>query len=116
MVNPLELTMDACLAAIADAGLTVDDIDGLSTYPGAAGMGMSEGGITAVEDALRIRPTWFNGGGEIPGPAGSLIAAMLESTRGCAVTCCVSARCGKRPTPRSDKCAPAESAAAACRA
>ncbi|HVV38185.1 MAG TPA: OB-fold domain-containing protein [Acidimicrobiales bacterium] len=82
MVNPLSLTMDACLAAIADAGLTVDDIDGLSTYPGAAGMGMSEGGITAVEDALRIRPTWFNGGGEIPGPAGSLMAAMLAINAG----------------------------------
>lgn len=82
MVNPLALTMEACLAAIADAGLTVEDIDGLSTYPGAAGMGMSEGGITAVEDALRIKPTWFNGGGEIPGPAGSIMAAMLAINAG----------------------------------
>src|SRR5205814_3751845 len=53
MVNPMSLTIDACLAAVADAGLTLDDIDGLSTYPGAAGMGMSEGGVTAVEEALR---------------------------------------------------------------
>jgi acetyl-CoA acetyltransferase/uncharacterized OB-fold protein len=82
MVNPLSLTMDACLAAIADAGLTVDDIVGLSPYPGAAGLGMSEGGITAVEDALRIHPTWFNGGGEIPGPAGSNMAAMLAINAG----------------------------------
>lgn len=82
MVNPLALTMEACLAAIEDAGLTVEDIDGLSTYPGAAGMGMSEGGITAVEDALRIKPTWFNGGGEIPGPAGSIMAAMLAINAG----------------------------------
>ena len=37
MVDPLSLTVDACLAAVADAGLTLDDIDGLSTYPGAAG-------------------------------------------------------------------------------
>ena len=28
--NPLEITLDACLAAIADAGLNVSDIDGLS--------------------------------------------------------------------------------------
>ena len=35
MVDPLSLTVDACLAAVADAGLTLDDIDGLSTYPGA---------------------------------------------------------------------------------
>ena len=34
MVPPLSLTIDACEAAIADAGLTFDDIDGLSTYPG----------------------------------------------------------------------------------
>ena len=32
--DPLELTLDACYAAIADAGLTPADIDGLSTYPG----------------------------------------------------------------------------------
>ena len=32
--DPLELTLDACLAAIEDAGLTRKDIDGLATYPG----------------------------------------------------------------------------------
>ena len=39
MVDPLSLTIDACLEAVADAGLTLDDIDGLSTYPGAVGHG-----------------------------------------------------------------------------
>lgn len=82
MVDPLSLTIDACLAAVADAGLTLDDIDGLSTYPGGAGMGMSEGGVTAVEEALRIHPTWINGGGDLPGPGGSLIAAMLAVSAG----------------------------------
>src|SRR5205814_6697452 len=63
MVDPLSLTVDACLAAVADAGLTLDDIDGLSTYPGGSiGMGMGEGGVTAVEEALRLHPTWINGG------------------------------------------------------
>src|SRR5207249_3654223 len=37
MVPPLSLTVQACEAAVADAGLTFDDIDGLSTWPGAAG-------------------------------------------------------------------------------
>jgi acetyl-CoA acetyltransferase/uncharacterized OB-fold protein len=82
MVDPLSLTIDACLEAIADAGLTPDDIDGLSTYPGPVGMGMSEGGVTAVEEALRLRPTWINGGGELPGPAGSIIAGMLAVAAG----------------------------------
>ncbi len=59
MVDPLSLTVDACLAAVADAGLTLDDVDGLSTYPGDAPMGMSEGGVSAVGQALRIRPTWI---------------------------------------------------------
>ncbi len=82
MVDPLSLTVDACLKAVADAGLTLDDIDGLSTYPGAGGMGMSEGGVIAVEEALRLHPTWINGGGDLHGPGGSVIAAMLAVASG----------------------------------
>jgi acetyl-CoA acetyltransferase len=82
MVDPLSLTVDACLTAVADAGLELADIDGLSTYPGPVGMGMSEGGVTAVEEALRLHPTWINGGGEIPGPGGAVIAAMLAVASG----------------------------------
>ncbi len=67
MVDPLSLTVDACLAAVEDAGLTLDDIDGLSTYPGGREGGMSEGGIMPVEQALQIHPTWVNGGGDLPG-------------------------------------------------
>ena len=70
MVNPLSLTVDASLSAVSDAGLTLSDIDGLSTYPGAAAMGMSEGGVTALEEALRIHPTWINGGMDLPGQGG----------------------------------------------
>jgi len=82
MVDPLSLTIDACLQAVADAGLSLDDIDGLSTYPGMAGMGMSEGGVTAVEEALRLRPTWINGGGDLPGPGGAVVAAMMAVASG----------------------------------
>ena len=82
MVDPLSLTVDACLQAVADAGLQLGDIDGLSTYPGPVGMGMSEGGVTAVEEALRLHPTWINGGMEIPGQGGALIAAMLAVASG----------------------------------
>jgi acetyl-CoA acetyltransferase/uncharacterized OB-fold protein len=82
MVDPLSLTVDACLEAVSDAGLELEDIDGLSTYPGAVGMGMSEGGVTAVEEALRLHPTWINGGGDLPGPGGAVIAAMLAVSGG----------------------------------
>ena len=85
MRQPLSLTVDACQAAIADAGLTIDDIDGLSTYPGGGGFGpFSEGGVTALESALGIRPTWHNGGIETFGPGGSVIAAMLAVAGGLA--------------------------------
>ena len=82
MVDPLSLAVDASLEAIADAGLTLDDIDGLSTYPGASGGGMSEGGASAIEEALRIHPTWINGGGDLPGPGGSVIAAAMAVASG----------------------------------
>jgi acetyl-CoA acetyltransferase/uncharacterized OB-fold protein len=83
MVDPLELTVEACRRAVDDAGLTFDDIDGLSTYPsGPATSGASEGGIAALESALRLRPTWCNGGGDLPGPSGALVAGMLAVAAG----------------------------------
>jgi acetyl-CoA acetyltransferase len=82
MVDPLSLAVDASLEAITDAGLTIDDIDGLSTYPGMSGGGMSEGGASAIEEALRIHPTWINGGGDLPGPGGSIIAAAMAVASG----------------------------------
>ncbi|MFD4401176.1 OB-fold domain-containing protein [Nocardia sp. NPDC058499] len=85
MTDPLGLTLEACRAAVADAGLELDDIDGLSTYPGAGSLGpFTEGGVTAVESALGLRPSWFNGGAETFGPGGSLIAAMLAVAGGLA--------------------------------
>ncbi|KZS82943.1 thiolase C-terminal domain-containing protein [Mycobacterium persicum] len=85
MVTPLSLTIDACEAAIADAGLSFTDIDGLSTYPGGGNLGgFGEGGVTALESALGIRPTWHNGGIETFGPGGSVIAAMLAVAGGLA--------------------------------
>ena len=86
MRPPLSLTVDAVKAAVADAGLQLDDIDGLSTYPGVMGGagGFSEGGVSALEDALGLRPTWYNGGGETFGPAGSVISAMLAVAAGLA--------------------------------
>ncbi|GAA5056866.1 acetyl-CoA acetyltransferase/uncharacterized OB-fold protein [Thermocatellispora tengchongensis] len=85
MADPLALTVEACEAAVADAGLTMDDIDGLATYPGGGLQGgFGEGGVTALEAALRVRPTWHSGGGETFGPGGSVIEAMLAVSAGLA--------------------------------
>jgi len=85
MRPPLALTVDACERAVADAGLTMGDVDGLSTWPGAGPLsGFGEGGVTALEDALGVRPTWYNGGGETFGPGGSVIGAMIAVAAGMA--------------------------------
>lgn len=85
MTDPLRLTVQAALAAVADAGLRLEDIDGLSTYPGPGALGpFTEGGIIGVEAALGIRPTWHNGGMETFGPGGAVIAAMLAVASGLA--------------------------------
>jgi acetyl-CoA acetyltransferase len=84
--DPLDLTLDACLAAIEDAGLTRDDIDGLSTYPGmmTAAPGFSSAGCTEVHDALRLKLKWFTGGAELPGQLGSVVNACLAVACGLA--------------------------------
>jgi acetyl-CoA acetyltransferase/uncharacterized OB-fold protein len=84
--DPLELTVDAALAAIEDAGLTRDDIDGVSTYPGAMNMppGFSGVGVTEIQDALRLNLNWFAGGLELPGQLGSVANAIAAVATGLA--------------------------------
>jgi acetyl-CoA acetyltransferase len=84
--DPLELTLDSCLAAISHAGLTVDDIDGLSTYPGPMGTppGFSGAGAYEVIDALRLKVGWFGSGIETSGQLGSVVNACLAVGAGLA--------------------------------
>ena len=85
--DPLELTLDACLAAIDHAGLTVEDIDGLSTYPGGAMAGQpgfSGAGAYEVIDALRLNCGWYGSGLETSGQLGSVINACLAVASGLA--------------------------------
>jgi len=76
--TPLELTVDAALEAIADAGLTRADIDGIASWPGGQDVttGFSPVGIPSLQDALRLKLGWYCGGGEMPGPYGAVFEAI----------------------------------------
>jgi acetyl-CoA acetyltransferase len=82
----IDITVEACLAAVEDAGLTRDDIDGLSTYPGmgAGTPGFAGPSSPEVQDALRLRLNWHDGGGEGPAQMRALIAACLAVGAGLA--------------------------------
>ncbi len=60
----LQLTLDAITAAVADAGLVLDDIDGLAMFPGggAANLpGYANGYLYEVQDALGLTTRWRQG-------------------------------------------------------
>jgi acetyl-CoA acetyltransferase len=71
------LTLETCLAAVADAGLTLDEIDGYTTgaiFPSSAGLSLIDGVHIVTSDWLvqqfGARPRWlcgFQGVGQIPG-------------------------------------------------
>jgi len=84
--DPLDLTVDAVLAAIADAGLEPADIDGVATYPGAQTQppGFSGVGVTELQDALRLELRWFAGGLEMPAQLGPVVLAALAVGAGLA--------------------------------
>jgi acetyl-CoA acetyltransferase len=85
------LAEDASLAALADAGLTIGDIDGMSTYPDGAGPGVGpEPGVSAAPlrwmvDALGIERLdwWATGGGNISSAIGYAIQALATHSCTC---------------------------------
>lgn len=84
--HPLLLTVDAVREALDEAGLTIGQIDGVSTYPGrmAAYLGFSPVGADELIDALGIRATWYAGGGEITSQLGAVVAAATAVRAGLA--------------------------------
>jgi len=81
-----DLTLEACIRAIADAGLTIDDIDGIATYPGptSPGPGFSGAGAMQVHDALGLRTRWHLGTAETAGQLGPIMNACLAVAAGVA--------------------------------
>ena len=75
---PIDLTVDACMQAIADAGLTRADIDGVATWPGARDetSGFSPVGAPHLHDALRLNVNWYNGTGETSGQLGAIFNSI----------------------------------------
>jgi acetyl-CoA acetyltransferase len=83
----LDLTIDAALEAIADAGLTPADIDGIATYPGGgggAGVGFSGPGTPEVQDALRLNVSWHTGGIEGAAQLAAVVNAVMAVGAGLA--------------------------------
>lgn len=76
--SALELTVDAGLEAIANAGLKRADIDGISTWPGSDRdkSGFSPVGVPDIQDALRLQVDWYAGGREAPGQYGAIFNAI----------------------------------------
>jgi acetyl-CoA acetyltransferase len=59
-----QLTLDSVLAAVDDAGLAIDDIDGLAMFPGGGKAnlpGYANGNLYEIQDALGITTTWRQG-------------------------------------------------------
>lgn len=76
--SSLELTVDAALGAISDAGLTRANIDGIATWPGGDNnaSGFSPVSIPQLQDALRLELGWYSNGGESPGQYGAVFNAI----------------------------------------
>ena len=82
--SAIALTVDACEAALADAGLKPSDIDGLTTYPGpiSNGDGFSPIGSTEVMFAMGLRPTWIGASNEGHAHMGAIIGAIQAIASG----------------------------------
>jgi acetyl-CoA acetyltransferase len=80
----LSLTVEAALAAISDAGLSRDDIDGVSAWPGAVSStpGFSGAGVFELKDALGLQLNWFSGGPETAGQLGAVMNAVAAIRAG----------------------------------
>jgi acetyl-CoA acetyltransferase len=82
----LDLTLEAVLRAIEDAGLSVDDVDGIASYPGPGvpDPGFSGASVHEVRNALGLRSRWYMAGLETAGQIGPVIEACMAVHSGLA--------------------------------
>jgi acetyl-CoA acetyltransferase len=82
--HPLLLTVDAVKEALAEAGLTIGQIDGVATYPGksAGYLGFSPVGADELVDALGIKATWYMGAMEVGAQLSAIAAAAMAVRTG----------------------------------
>jgi acetyl-CoA acetyltransferase len=87
-LTEMDLTVRSITAAIADAGLTPEDIDGLVTYP-AGGRGTAFGGFggpgpTSVQDALGLNLNWYSGSSDGAAQLQAVVNACMAVATGLA--------------------------------
>lgn len=82
----LGLTVEAVLSAIADAGLSMDEIDGIASYPGPGvpDRGFSGATINEVRNAVGLRTRWYVSAMETAGQIGPVMEACMAVTLGLA--------------------------------
>ena len=85
-LGEMTLTVQAALAAIEDAGLGIDDIDGVSTYPG-GGRGTAVGGFGGpgapdVIDAMGLSVDWYQGSAEGAAQLQAVVNACMAIASG----------------------------------
>lgn len=81
--SPLDLTLDAAFDALRDAGLKVQDIDGLSSWPGMSTTpGMAPVSLREMKEALNLKLNWLCASPEAPGQLSAVMNAVMAVATG----------------------------------
>jgi len=85
--DDVDLTVESCLAAIADAGLERSDIDGLASFPSAANpliRPVTGPSLWEIQDTLRLELRWYTAGLEVSAQLAAIVNASMAVATGLA--------------------------------